>query len=48
MPATRKTGLWIEDRGFKLPASRIRRAPRIGVDYAQEWAKKKMRFIIDG
>lgn len=45
-PAIRKTGLWIEDRGAKLPISHIQRTARIGVGYAQEWAKKKYRFII--
>jgi DNA-3-methyladenine glycosylase len=44
--ATRTTGLWIEDRGFHVPRGGIRRAPRVGVDYAGEWAKKKYRFIL--
>lgn len=46
LPANRKTGLWIEDRGVKFSKSRIKKTPRIGVSYAQAWAKKKMRFII--
>jgi DNA-3-methyladenine glycosylase len=37
-------GLWLEDRGERVPASRIIRAPRIGVDYAGKWAEKPWRF----
>jgi len=44
--ASRAVGLWIEDRGERVPASRIARTPRIGVDYAGEWAKKPYRFMI--
>lgn len=44
--ATYDTGLWIEDRGVKLRGLNIKRTPRVGVDYAREWAKKKYRFII--
>ena len=44
--AVRKTGLWIEDRGIKFQNSNIKKTPRIGVSYAEEWAKKKYRFII--
>ena len=42
----KKTGLWIENHGIKIKKSQIKRAPRIGVGYAQEWAKKKYRFIM--
>ncbi len=45
-PASRGTGLWIEDRGQTLSRSRIRRAKRIGVDYAGDWSKKPWRFFI--
>ncbi len=41
-----KTGLWIEDRGFKVEKSDISTAKRVGIDYAQEWAHKKWRFKI--
>src|SRR3989344_1600292 len=36
-PATRKTGLWLEDRRVKVPKNRIKRIRRVGVDYAGEW-----------
>lgn len=40
--------VWLEDRGVKVPASRILRGPRIGVDYAGEyWAARPWRFRID-
>ncbi len=44
-PASRKTGLWIEDRGVKIKKSRIIKKPRIGVQYAGPvWANKKYNF----
>lgn len=46
LPATRETGLWIEDRGVQIPTFNIQRVSRIGVDYAGHWSKKKYRFII--
>lgn len=43
--ANRKTGLWIEDRG--LSGLKIKKSPRIGVDYAGPvWSKKQYRFFI--
>lgn len=36
--------LWFEDRGADTPRGRVGRFPRIGVDYAGEWAKKLWRF----
>jgi len=36
--------IWLEDRGGRIEPSRILAAPRIGVDYAGEWAKKPWRF----
>jgi DNA-3-methyladenine glycosylase len=36
--------LWLEDRGERIPRSQIRAHPRIGVDYAGEWAAKPWRF----
>ncbi len=43
-PADKKTGLWLEDRGIKVRCSQIKRAKRIGVDYAGKWADKLYRF----
>jgi DNA-3-methyladenine glycosylase len=41
------TGLWIEDRGFKIQKNKIKRGPRIGVSYAgPKWSKKKYRFFL--
>ncbi len=44
--AARSTGLWIEDRGYRVPKARLARTPRIGVDYAGAWAAKPYRFVI--
>jgi DNA-3-methyladenine glycosylase len=45
--ATRSDELWIEDRGVRIPARRIRRGPRVGIDFAGEiWAAKPWRFWI--
>ncbi|MGH7232493.1 MAG: DNA-3-methyladenine glycosylase [Nitrospiraceae bacterium] len=38
--------LWIEDRGERLRSAEIVATPRIGVDYAGEWATKLYRFRI--
>ena len=46
LPAAKQTGLWIEDRGETITSKQIKRTPRIGVDYAGEWAKKPYRFIL--
>ena len=40
-------GLWIEDRGERVPRSRVKATPRIGVDYAGPvWAGKPWRFVL--
>jgi len=39
------SGLWIEDRGGRVPRGAITAGPRVGVDYAGPvWAKKPWRF----
>jgi DNA-3-methyladenine glycosylase len=43
-PASRKSGLWIEDRGIKITPRQILRSQRIGVDYAGAWKNKPWRF----
>lgn len=40
--------LWLEDRGKRIPASKITASPRIGVEYAGEWAAKPWRFRVKG
>lgn len=45
--ASRKSGLWIEERGVVVLKSKIKKAPRIGVAYAGEWAKKPYRFYVE-
>jgi DNA-3-methyladenine glycosylase len=40
-------GLWIEDRGVRVPRGAIRATPRIGVDYAGPvWSRKRWRFVL--
>lgn len=36
--------LWIEDRGHHVPRERIVVGPRVGIDYAEEDAKRPYRF----
>jgi DNA-3-methyladenine glycosylase len=38
--------LWIEE-GETVSSKKIRRTPRIGIDYAGPWAKKLYRFVLD-
>jgi DNA-3-methyladenine glycosylase len=45
--AARANGLWIEDRGEKVPRGKIKRTPRIGIAYAEEWVDKPLRYIIE-
>ena len=41
-------GLYLEDRGVRVPGRLTRRTPRIGVDYAGPiWANKPWRFTFD-
>ncbi len=45
--ASRASGLWIEDDGFKVPRGALRTSARIGVDYAGPvWARKPWRFYL--
>jgi DNA-3-methyladenine glycosylase len=44
--ASRRTGLWFEDRGVSMRPPDVLRTPRIGVDYAGPiWARKKLRYV---
>ena len=46
--AVRASGLWIEDRGVRVPRRLVQATRRIGVDYAGPvWAGKKWRFYFD-
>ncbi len=42
---TRSSRLWIA-RGEKIKRERVASGPRVGVEYADEWAKKELRFWI--
>ncbi len=45
--ADSRAGFWIEDRGIKIPAKKIRCGPRVGIDYAGKyWAARRWRFWI--
>lgn len=44
--ASRRTGLWLEDRGIIIPPRQIKRSPRIGIDHAGPWKKKLWRFYL--
>ena len=45
-PACRQAGLWIEDRGVRVPPRAIRRGKRIGIGYAGAWSLKPWRFYL--
>lgn len=46
-PVSRATGLWLEDRGVRVPRGGIRATPRVGVAYAGPvWAAKPWRFVL--
>ncbi len=47
LPAAPGSGLWIEDRGLRIPRSAIQATPRIGVAYAGPvWAGKPWRLVL--
>jgi DNA-3-methyladenine glycosylase len=42
------SGLWLEDRGVRVPAALVESTPRVGVDYAGPiWSMKHWRFSVD-
>ena len=46
-PCAPRSGLWIEDRGVRVPRGAIVATPRIGVAYAGPvWARKPWRFVL--
>ena len=46
---TQSSALWLEDRGVRWSARRVKKGPRIGVDYAGPyWATRPWRFWVDG
>jgi len=46
LDATAGQSIWVEDRGERIRSNRIATLPRIGVDYAGEWAKKPWRLCL--
>jgi len=48
LPVSKKSGLWVEDRGVVVSKKQIKQTPRIGVLYAGPvWAKKPYRFVFE-
>ncbi len=47
LPIDTSADLWIEDQDIVIPSRKIRRTPRIGVDYAGKWAAKPYRFVVE-
>ena len=43
-PARRATGVWFE-AGEQVPHDELHKTPRIGVEYAGEWARAPRRFV---
>jgi DNA-3-methyladenine glycosylase len=43
---SKKTGLWIEDRGISFKSSEVEKTPRIGIRYAEEWIERPWRFVV--
>src|SRR3569623_1537291 len=37
---SKKSGLWVEDRGVKISKKDVELTPRIGIRYAEEWVEK--------
>lgn len=45
-PLSKKSGLWIEDRGIVVRPRDIKRTPRVGIHYAEEYVHKPWRFVL--
>lgn len=45
---TEGESLWFEDRGILIKRGDVGAHPRVGVDYAGEWARKPWRFRLSG
>lgn len=40
--------IWVENSGIKVSRGNIVTTKRIGIDYAQDWKDKPLRFYIKG
>jgi len=45
---TKKSKLYFEDRGIKIPKNKIIKTKRIGVEYSGQWKNRPLRFYIKG
>lgn len=46
LSASPKSGLWLEESGYRLADEEVKTTPRIGVDYAgPDWANRPYRFV---
>lgn len=43
---SKETGLWVEDRGVRFSKKNIKKVPRVGIRYAEEWEHKPYRFLL--
>ena len=46
LDTTQGSVIWVEDAGLTIPNKHIQKLPRIGIDYAGEWANKLWRFCL--
>ncbi len=46
LDTTQGSVIWVEDAGLTVPDKHIQKLPRIGIDYAGEWANKLWRFCL--
>lgn len=46
LPLVKKSGLWVEDRGYTFGNKDVEKTPRIGIRYAEEWVEKPWRFVV--
>ena len=42
----KQTGLWVEDRGARIPRNAITRTPRVGIPNRGVWTDKPWRFVL--
>ena len=47
-PISGATGVWLEEGPRPLARRAVARGPRVGIDYAGEWAGRPWRFWVRG
>jgi len=45
-PLSKKSGLWVEDRGIIISPAQTKKTPRVGIPNRGEWTSRLWRFVL--